>query len=56
MKHQKNKQSMFSEYGRDLKRTLPEILVDMASWFGVFLGVSILSIVEVVYWVLLGNQ
>ena len=45
-----------SEYERDLKRTLPEILVDMASWFGVFLGVSILSIVEIVYWVLLGKQ
>lgn len=44
------------EYERDLKRTLPEILVDMASWFGVFLGVSILSIVEIVYWVLLGKQ
>ena len=46
---------MCSEYERDLKRTLPEILVDMASWFGVFLGVSILSIVEIIYWVLLGD-
>ena len=56
IKHQTNNQSMYSEYERDLKRTLPEILVDMASWFGVFLGVSILSIVEIIYWVLLGNQ
>ena len=40
------------EYVRDLKRTTPEILVDMAAWFGVFLGVSIVSLVEVLYWAL----
>ena len=45
----------YTEYTRDLKRTLPEILVDMASWFGVFLGVSILSIVEIIFW-LFSNQ
>ena len=60
-----------AEYGRDLKRTMAEILVDMArffrffqlydpfflaSWFGVFLGVSILSLVELIYCVLLGKQ
>ena len=31
---------------------MPEILVDMAAWFGVFLGVSILSLAEILYWAL----
>ena len=44
-----------TEYERDLKRTIPEILVDMASWFGVFLGVSITSLVELLYWALRGR-
>ena len=51
---QNTKISFFTAYERDLKRTVPEILVDMASWFGVFLGVSILSLVEIIYW-FIGN-
>ena len=54
------------EYERSLKRTTIEILVDMAAWFGettrifgillfssgVFLGISVLSLAEILYWVL----
>ena len=56
-----------SEYERTLKRTTIEIVVDMAAWFGkvqilifpghfsfpgVFLGISVLSLAELLFWLL----
>ena len=58
---------MYSEYERTLKRTAIEIMVDMAAWFGepkcqmcfpvdlfsgVFLGISVLSLAEILFWLL----
>ena len=58
---------VLSEYERTLKRTMVEIMVDMAAWFGdlninflasisifsgVFLGISVLSLVEILFWFL----